>query len=74
MSDPKGEGLGNLGDMFKNFEKIAKESEQKGGAPPTQEGSSGAAPEDPFAKLFAGMGQPGTPDANMDEASMMNMF
>ena len=25
MSDPKGEGLGNLGDMFKNFEKIAKE-------------------------------------------------
>jgi len=24
MSDPKGEGLGNLGDMFKNFDKISK--------------------------------------------------
>jgi hypothetical protein len=32
MSDPKGEGLGNLGDMFKNFEKISKDQEQKGGA------------------------------------------
>lgn len=60
--------------MFKNFEKVAKESEQKDGAPPTQKGGSGAAPEDPFAKLFADMGQPGAPDENMDEAQMMKMF
>lgn len=33
MSDPKGEGLGNLGDMFKNLEKISKENEKKGDAP-----------------------------------------
>jgi hypothetical protein len=45
LSDPKGEGLGNLGDMFKNFEKIAKEQEQKGetpgAAPETTPGSTG---------------------------------
>jgi hypothetical protein len=33
MSDPKGEGLGNLGDMFKNLEKVAKESDKKSDAP-----------------------------------------
>lgn len=63
MSDPKGEGLGNLGEMFKNFEKIAKESEQKTDAP-----TDGQKPaEDPFAKLFANMGQPGGPDKEMSE-------
>lgn len=61
MSDPKGEGLGNLGDMFKNFEKISKEQETK---TPSSE-------EDPFAKLFGSMGQP---DENFDEAQMMKMF
>ena len=55
MSDPKGEGLGNLGDMFKNLEKMSKENEKKGDAASPQ-GQTGAAPEDPFAKLFANMG------------------
>jgi hypothetical protein len=54
MSDPKGEGLGNLGDMFKNLEKMSKENEKKGDA--ASHGQTGAAPEDPFAKLFANMG------------------
>lgn len=64
LSDPKGEGLGNLGDMFKNFEKISKEQEKKG----STAGSTKPAVEDPFAKLFANMGQSGSPDENFDEA------
>ena len=55
LSDPKGEGLGQLGDMFKNFDKIAKEqSNPSKNKAPSQDGSAaGGVQQDPFANLFS---------------------
>lgn len=59
--DPKGEGLaglGGLGDMFKDFERVSKDQQNK--APTTEkDGTNKPNEEDPFAKMFAGMGEPG---------------
>ena len=68
--------LGGLGDMFKDFERIAKEQEKGGGASASQ-GQNPA--NDPFAALLKGMGGLGEEGGKegenpFDDAQMMNMF
>ena len=56
--------------MFKDFERIAKESKQQ----PTGASASAGAAEDPFAKLLAGMSAGGEGGEGGDDKQMMDMF
>ena len=56
--------------MFKDFERIAKENKPAAATTGEKAKENASTAEDPFAKMFAGMGD----GENLDDAQMMNMF
>lgn len=59
------EPFGDMSSMFKDFERIAKESAEK---PNTNSA------EDPFSKLLGGLMGAGGEDESLDDKQMMDMF
>lgn len=69
----KDDAFGDMSSMFKDFERIAKESADKGGEKTGDGGSNSGG--DPFAKLMAGMmGGGGEGGPEIDDKQMMDMF